>query len=252
MERTLKILFFIGLFFYFLYALAARAPAELAVKAVLDNSRGLTIGGVSGTVWKGKASSAQLLYDGELIDFGRVNWELEASALLAMKACATVETALFDKARFCRSPSGYNRIQELIIDDIPANMFNRWIGIASVDGNINLVIRNALVNDKGNVKAMDANLAWQGARIDAGAGWFDLGAYSADLSENGAGGVRALVTDLSGGYGLNAEGEYTVGSEPSVRASITPREGANQMVVDSLGLIAQPEDDGSFIVTWPM
>ena len=60
MERLAKLVFFIGLLVYFLVTVVARTPAEWGAWVAIKSVPGLSLTGVSGTLWSGRAGSAQV------------------------------------------------------------------------------------------------------------------------------------------------------------------------------------------------
>ncbi len=251
MERFVKISFVIGLVVYFLISVVARTPAEWGTKAAIDAVPNLKLGGVSGTLWKGKASSAMIKIQGQIIDFGGLAWDVDTQALLSLSVCADIKSGLIE-ARVCRTLGGINSVQNLIVEQVPAKMINHVLGMAKIEGSFSLTVKNAELDDKGVVSKMDGTLLWDGARGDAGGGWFDLGSYMVEITENGSGGISANLTDTSGQFELALKGEYTVGQEPTFSGLIMPRPDAPIQIVDSLGFLSEALDDGSFRVKWPM
>lgn len=251
MGKLIKLLFGIFLLAYLLIAIAARVPAEWVADAAVQAVPGLSLGGVSGTAWEGSASAAILQLPGQkLIDLGGLSWDVDVPALLAMNLCADVESRMA-RGHLCRSISKRNTLKQVIVDDIPVSMFGDMIG-AQLGGVGSVAIRNAVITDSGEVKELDGNVTWMRARGNGGGGWFPLGSFAAELSDNGNGGVIADVVDVDGEFEIKLRGEIGLNSPPRLNGTIKPRPAAPQALVDTLMVFTEVLDDGTYKVTWPL
>lgn len=251
MERLAKVGFVIGLVVYFIFAVVAKAPAQWGTKAAIDAVPNLSLGGVSGTLWDGAAAAATIEVQGQIIDLGGFAWHVDPWSLMSLNICADVNSALLE-VNVCRSLAGDNHVKNLMVDQVPAKLLNKTIGVAKLEGYLSLTVKKAQFTDKGNIKSLDGTILWDEARGDVGGGWFDLGGFMIELTENGSGGLLGSITDTSGFFELALKAEYSLGEEPRLNGTIKPRLNAQQPIVDSLGLFTEALDDGSFKITWPM
>lgn len=250
MGKLIKLLFGIFLLIYLLVSIAARIPAEWVADAAVKSVPGLTLGGVSGTAWTGRASAATLQLPGQLVDLGGLKWDVDIPALLTMSLCADVESRVA-RGHVCRGLNGQNTLKQVIVDDIPMSMFGSMVG-AQLGGVGSVAIQRAVFDDAGVVKEMDGNITWMRARGNGGGGWFPLGSFAAELSENGEGGIIADIDDVDGEFDVELRGEVAVGSLPSLEGTIKPRPNAPQALVDTLMLFTQVVEEGTYKVTWPI
>lgn len=250
MERLLKILFVIGLVLYFLFMVVARAPAQWGAWAAIQAAPNLALTGVSGTLWQGRAATAQVRVGNEALDLGALSWKLNPWALLAAKLCLDVDSERV-RGYVCRTPSGKNTVRQLLADQLPMQLLNAQLGI-QLGGTGSITLAEGRFDDQGRIEQLQGNITWQQARVNVGTGWFALGSYAADISENDNGGVAANITDIEGNFTVQLQGEMTPGEEPRVHGLITPKEGAQQPLVDALSVFTETLDDGSFRVAWPM
>lgn len=250
MERLLKVLFFVGLFFYFVVLVVARIPAEWGAKIVTDSVPGLSLGGVSGTLWDGKAVTVQVVNNGQILDLGHLQWKLKPSSLLALKACVDVKSQIA-QGDVCHGLDKRTHLSRFMVDQVPANLLNRTLGV-QLSGTANAMIRTAELSSNGELTDLDGNITWQNGAINAGTGWFALGSFVADVTDNDQGGIRGTITDLEGDFTVQLDGEYDFRSrQPRVKGLITPKESAAQPLKDALSVFTEMQDDGSFKVTWP-
>lgn len=251
MLRALKVVFAIALVFLFFFLVIARVPAEWGAWAVTRAVPQVMLGGVSGTLWSGRARTAMVVVEGQALELGALDWNLKAAPLLIMDACMDVRSARLTGEVCHGILSGTNTIEQLMLDQLPARMLDRAVG-AQLTGNGSLTVQRAEISKSGQIRDLVGNFSWQGAKVNYGDGWLNLGSYSADLSDNDKGGVRAKITDTAGDFEINLSGEYTLGAEPALDGTVKPRRTASAMIVNALSLIAEPDDSGAYRITWPM
>lgn len=248
--RWLKSLFFIFLIVYFLVVVIARIPASWAAWVALKAVPELSLAGVTGTAWEGRAAGAQLQLGPDRLDLGGVRWDVAVLPLLALSACAEVQSQLFN-GDVCHSLAGGNKIEGATIDGIPASLLNARLGV-SMGGTIGGVVQRARFTDAGQLTDLAGALTWQGARVNYGEGWLPLGSFAAELQGDGQGGVSGNVFDTEGPLGVNLQGVFTPADGLRGEGFITPRAGAPAQITNGLSVMAEAQDDGSYRVTWPM
>lgn len=250
MERLVKLLFIVGLIVYFAVVVIARAPAEWAASAALQAAPNLSLTGVSGSLWSGKAAAAEVLVGDQSLDLGTLTWEVDVLALLGLQACVDIDSERL-RGTVCRTANGKNTARQLFVDQLPVSMLNNYVG-AQLGGVGNVTVEQGRFDDAGYIEQLQGNVTWQQARVNAGTGWFALGSFAADISENDEGGVRGDIFDLEGNFTVQLQAEYTPGQEPRLNGLITPKPGAQQPLVDALSVFTETLDDGSFRVIWPI
>lgn len=250
MERLAKLLFFTALLIYFVVVVVLRTPAEWGAWVASQAAPNLTLTGVSGSLWSGKADSAQVLIGSDSLDLGTLKWELDGMSLLGLKACLDIDSQNV-QGYVCRTLAGKNTVQKLLVDQVPAQLLNDLVGV-QLGGTGSVTIEKGRFTDEGRIEQLQGNISWQRARVNAGTGWFALGSFGADITDNDSGGVVANVVDLEGDFEVQLQGEFTPGQEPRANGIIKPREGAQQPLVDALSVFTETLDDGSFRVVWPI
>lgn len=250
MEKLAKFLFFVFLLVYFTVTVVSQTPAKVAANMVLQQAPGLSLSGVSGTVWSGKAGAAKVQIGADTLDLGGLSWDLDVWSLLGFKVCSDLKSQLI-QGHVCRNLTGENALSQVMVDNIPASMFNNLVG-AQLGGTASATIQNAIVTDQGKFKALQGNLTWMRARGNGGGGWFPLGSFGADVTDNGDGGIRGTIIDIDGEFEIKMEASYNFDGQPRVNGTIKPRANAPQALVDTLGVFTQALDDGSYRLEWPI
>lgn len=248
--RWLKSLFFLFLIVYFLAVVIARVPAAWAAWVALKAVPELSLAGVSGTAWEGRAVGAQVQLGPQRLDLGGLRWDVAVLPLLALSACADVQSEMFT-GNVCHSLAGGNKVQGASIDGIPASLLDARLGV-SLGGVAGGVVQRARFTDDGQLTELAGTFTWQGARVNYGDGWMPLGSFAAELQDDGQGGVSANIFDTEGAIGVNFQGLLAPTGEVRGEGFITPRDGAPQQLINGLSVMAEAQDDGSYRVTWPM
>lgn len=249
MERLIKVLFFVGLFVYFVFLVAARAPAEW-VAANLASIPVVNVGGATGTVWNGRVASATIEIYGDVVDLGAVRWKVKPLSLLTLNACADISSDRLN-GHVCYSISGTSTLKQVLADQLPLHIAEKWL-VAKLGGRADATIRHAVIGSKGEIKALDGNVNWQRARVNIGDGWHSLGSYGVDVTDNGQGGVKGKAFDLEGPFTVAIDGEVSLPDmQFTADGLITPKPEAPPQVVQGLSFITQGQEDGSFKVIWP-
>jgi general secretion pathway protein N len=249
-ERLAKLLFFIGLLVYFIITVVVRTPAEWGAWIALKAVPGLSLTGVSGSLWSGRAGSAQVAVNGHTLDLGTVQWDLDAWSLLLLKACLDVHSPNL-QGGVCHGVGGTLGVENLLVDQVPAKVFYNNPGV-QIAGTGSATVQHAVLTTDGQVKDLEGRLTVERLAVNVGTGWFALGTFAADATENGTGGIALNITDVEGDFGVQVQGEYTVGGQPTLNGLITPKETAPQPLVDAMGVFTEAMDDGSYKVTWPL
>lgn len=250
MERLAKLLFVILLLVYFVIVVALRTPAQWGAWAAVQSVPNLTLTGVSGSLWSGKAATAQVRVGSDVLDLGTVSWSLDGLSLLALKVCLDIDSQNA-RGQVCRSLTGKNTVRQAVVDQLPVKLLNPMVG-AQLGGAGSVTIQQGRFTDDGRIERLEGNVTWQNARVNVGTGWFALGSYAADIKNNENGGIAGNVFDIDGDFTVQLQGEYTPGQQPQLNGTVRPKEGAERPLVDALSIFTETLEDGSFRVTWPM
>ena len=251
MGRLLKLGFFICLAVYFFLTVIMTAPAEWVASAAVKSVPGLSLSGVSGTVWSGRAAGAHYRYMGDNIDFGGLSWKSGLLSLLGLKVCAEIDSGLVD-GDVCQGIGGKTEFKKLKVNRLPASMFDKHIGVASLGGVASVDVRHAQIAKNGAVKKLDGKLDWRSAQVNAGDGWFQLGSFAADLGAGEDGGITFKLFDLDGNFNVDIRGAFSYKGQPSLKGTVKPKPEAPAPLVDGLRVFSQETNDGTFQVAWPI
>jgi general secretion pathway protein N len=242
-----------GLVVYFLYLVVSSTPATLLSWGVMKAVPQLSVAGVTGTLWNGKAAGVRLNLDGNPpLSLGPLSWRLSPWNLALFKACLDIKNEKINGG-LCRGVTGASQINNLQLE-LPAalaGLFVRESG-ASVDGDLSLMIERASLKSNLDIGELKGNLSWRGAKVSVNGMAFALGDFAADLKADGAGGLKAQVSDLSGPIKVNLEAGYKIGQSPKVSGEINPSEQAPAAIRDALSLFATQAENGAFKVVYPL
>lgn len=246
----LKIILGIALAVYFIGLVVIKTPASIVTAQLAKAVPQLQLATIRGTAWNGRAGSAVVNAAGITLPLGTLKWQFQPASLLAFRACVNVESDLLNGV-LCRGLTGTNHFKNLQLD-LPVELANRFTGAVKLEGIASMSIRQASVNDKGFVSALDGNVAWRGARLNVEGMWFTLGDFAADLSAASEGAVAASIFDLAGEFGVKLNGEVGVNVPPKVAGEIELREGVPDEIRDAMGLFAVQQDNGAYAISYPM
>lgn len=170
---------------------------------VLTRGTGLSMSGVTGSVWNGKASLASLQMNGQEHSLGQLSWKLNPLSLISR--CAHVSTKLpmqqFD-GEVCAGSGGAVEVHDADVS-VPASVLQSKIPVP-VQGQLSSHIDEMKL--QGNVlQKLQGNFTWNNARVSTGANWLDIGSYAAELSDNGNNGINAKLFQLSGPIEVNLQ-----------------------------------------------
>ncbi|WP_083766889.1 type II secretion system protein N [Cellvibrio japonicus] len=233
------ILLGVGLFVFFLLR---QIPATWGAYA-LTRGTGLALSGITGTLWEGRASLASVrLPQGQEQSLGQLSWDLNPLSLLLLKPCADIATKL-DRQSFtgyvCASSNGSLRVSDADLS-MPIALVQSMLPIP-VNGQ--LLVHIDELQLRGNVLGkLNGNLSWNGAQVNNGANWMDVGNYAAQLKDDGSNGVLAKVFQLSGPVELDLTVELKAPSGGRVHGQLL----MDKAFVDAsnaaglLAMIAQP------------
>ena len=226
----------------FLIFVISSIPAIWGAYA-LTRGTGVALSGVTGTVWNGRASLASVRTTDQEYSLGQLSWSLSPLSLLTLSPCAHVTTKLnlqqFE-GEVCSGTGGKLRVSDADVS----------LSAALVQGRIPVPIQGQLsahideLDVRGNIlQKLKGKLTWNGARVNTGANWLDIGSYAAELSDNGKNGVKAKFFQLTGPVDVNLQIELTAPAGGKVTGELAaPKaffEGAN--AIDMLAMFSQED-----------
>lgn len=224
----------------FLAFLIVRAPATMVSQAALDAAPALSLEGVTGTAWRGRATHAY--WRG--IPLGRVDWHLSAVALFGGFARADVVVGGAD----------------LSLDAVVAHsLFGDRLQITSADGTTSLAFLSRLSGARGpldgTVVIEDVSLSIEGDRVAAADGRAvlrdtvvtlqqraELGAFTLDLSAHD-GWLQGEVSDDGGPLGIAGFVRAAPDRRWELDARVRARDRTGNLAL-VLSLLGTPTADG--------
>jgi len=232
-SKLLKTSFALFLVIYFLYLVISKTPAAWAAWAVHQAVPNLWLSSVEGTLWKGKARSAQVDLGPSPLALGEVNWSLNPFSLLLLKPCVSFSTELPSQTvsgNLCQSLfSKQTQVSDLKLD-APIAVLQDLLPIQAL-GYVSVLVRKAKFTSDAKVLNLDGQMSWENARAHTGQSWINLGTFGATAKENGEGGVAAEVFDVSGPYKSPLDATWLVGRDWKIAGTIAHQPGATDMVV---------------------
>ncbi|MEM0954135.1 MAG: type II secretion system protein N [Pseudomonadota bacterium] len=225
----------------FLATLVLSAPAYL-VGYVLDE-RQIRLGGFSGTIWEGRASSAAIAVDDGWVQLGQLDWSLSQLYLLMLSPTADINAAWGQqrlRGNIQISPTGKLRLRGLDTT-FSAALVKRLLPV-SLRGRISLRARELVLED-GWPSSGAGEIVWQQAFWLGSRGAQPLGDYVLKFSIPGPRRAIGQLRTLSGD--VRVEGEFALnGREYSLDTRIRNRGKMDQELANALALMAIPTADG--------
>lgn len=214
---------------------------------LMTNGTPLSLSGISGTLWQGKASMASVLIDGRHYTLGRLEWQLKPLSLLTLNPCATISTDLERQqvsGTACAGVGGALTLSNANIS-IPAGLIQGLPEPTEISGQLSAHI-DTLKLKANKLAALKGNLSWSKARLNNGQTWLNLGAFAADLSATAEGDIRADVFSLEGPIDLtgNVVMPLTGGIHVDGVFALTDSFAREVQADQWLPMVAEPLDDG--------
>src|SRR5690606_12235278 len=231
----------LGLVLFLVFAVA-NIPATWG-GYFLTRGTGIALSGVTGTLWNGRASLASLRTQVREYSLGQLSWQLRPWSLLGLSPCAQVTTRLpqqqFD-GEICAGATGALQLRNADVS-VPSILLQTYLPIP-IQGQFSSHIDHLQL--QGNVlQSLKGNLTWNGARVNTGNKWLDVGSYAAEFTDNGNNGIKANFFELSGPMDVAIEVELTAPSGGRISGELAaPKaffESANAL--DILAMLAQED-----------
>ncbi len=240
--RTLRRLIAVLLILVVIVAVVAiTLPAATAYRFVEDKLGAVKLSGISGTIWEGRASSAQVFGQ----ELGALTWQLHPQNLLqgavaahlkvdggAVSAATEAQRTSDGTIEFGGGTFHFPASLAAPALDIPALNL-----LGDIDGKLE---RGKLLG----VSLTDASgvLRWNHAAV-SGAAQAQLGDLEANFASGADGVIHGTAHDLGGPLQLNGTFNLSAGAF-DVDAHLAARDG-NAQVLEALHYIGQPDADGT-------
>lgn len=250
--QRFKIPFITFLVVYFLFLVISRAPAGWFTWALHQSVPTLWLSSAEGTIWKGKAKSAQLDINRVVMPLGNVEWRLKPLSLLTFRPCVVFSATLPKQSisgEVCKTSTG-GTISNANID-APLSVFKDVINVDAT-GLVSLQVISADITQELAINELDARLSWQNARINIGDTWLTLGDFASKLKENDAQGIEAEIFDINSPYKSDLVGTWHKQNEWKVAGTVAPKGGASDMVMQGLEMLGEDMGEGVYKVQWPL
>lgn len=227
----------VGLFLFFLFR---QIPATWGAYA-LTRGTGLSLSGITGSVWNGRASLASVRLQYGEHSLGQLTWKLSPLSLLTLKPCAFLTTRMENQSfegNVCAGSGGNLSVSDADVN-LPATLIQPRIPLP-IGGQLALHLDQLEL--RGNVLSkLKGKLSWTEALINNGTGWLGIGSFGAEFVDNGSNGVKANVFHLAGPAEVDLQVELKAPAGGSVQGKLlankTFLESANAMQV--MSVIAQ-------------
>jgi hypothetical protein len=220
---------------------AITLPAATAYRFCEDKLGAIKLFGITGTVWDGRASSAQVFGQ----EIGAVTWNVHPQALLQSVLAAHVNVdggAVSAAAEVRRTSDGVIQLSDGTFH-FPASFAAPALDIPTlnllgdIDGKLDGGrLRGVLLSDA------SGTMRWNRAAV-SGAAQAQFGDLEAHFASAADGSIHGVAHDLGGPLQLNGTFDVSAGSF-DVDAHLAARDG-NPQVAEALRYIGQPDADGT-------
>jgi general secretion pathway protein N len=225
----------------FFVTLVATAPARLLSWAVPGEQ--VLLGGLSGTVWDGSASSVMIRLPQGYFQLGAVQWSLYPFSLLTLAPHLQLKSHWGDQTLAAEVIVRGQRDLDLLDLEVQlaANLLGRFAPVA-VDGMFSLQAELLQLRD-GMPYSGKGRLVWQNAAWKSPRGPVPLGSYALDYQQPEGEAVQGEIITLAGP--LQATGSLQLQQRHySVNILMSSETEIDAQVQQMLSLIAQPEGSG--------
>ncbi len=224
--------------------IAVTCPADYAYRLMAGRLGAFRLDGISGSIWNGHASSAQVFGH----ELGALAWQLEPAPLLGREVLAHVQldggevkaAGIVD-----RSSDGAINVRDATFQ-IPARMAAPALDIPALEllGTIDGKLAQAQLRGVW-VDGASGSARWNNAAV-AGAAQAQLGDLEATFSSAPDGSIAGVAHDLGGPLQVSGTFKVAAGSFDA-EARLAARD-ANPQVVEALRYIGQMQADGTSLL----
>ena len=238
----MQIRYAIGLFaVVFFGSVVVNTPAGLLVEPLARQH--VFLEGVSGSIWRGQAQNLSARANGEVISWGRVQWQLSPLSLLSLAPSVQFSTEL--GSQWLQAEVRVHDLDAIQLNDvqgrIPAGLV-RLFAPLSVDGAFEFHFPRLEWSQSEGVLALEGALRWINGVWITQIDRVRLGTYVLALESKGDE-ITGLVSTVKGP--VQVTGDLRARQQNySLDVRIEPSGPAEQRLRDNLALIAQAEGSG--------
>lgn len=217
--------------------LVATFPARIAYQWFAP--AGLTLSGISGSVWNGKAAqgSAAGMFLTDL------TWQFRPLSLLSLKAGYAVSASL--PSGFIETDVAFRAGNRIAFSDlataVPLATFAPLLPLAGIEGDISLQLKRLVLVD-GFPAAADGTVSISGLVLRA-LSRSALGDYRAEL-QTGDGAIGVVVEDVSGVLDMDGNLVLQDDGNYSFVGKVAAKADASSAIVEQIGLLGRPDPQG--------
>jgi len=249
--RLIKALVIALLVLYFFFLVIARTPAIVGASALSKAVPNLWLGGVTGTLWDGRASGAQIDMGNKAIPLGELTWKLNPLSLLTLSPCIKFSSdypGQMASGKLCQSITGKTKVKDTSFEG-PVALISGLIPDADVSGKASLQVANGEFSGA-KIHKLQAQMSWEQASVNIMDKWITFGTFGAKLSEAN-GGVKAKITDVDGPYKVDLDASWNASKGWGVSGTVVPGPGSSPDVQQGLQVIAEDLGDNKYKLVWP-
>ncbi len=231
--------------FSYLILLIATIPARPVTEMISDNSP-ITIQGVSGTIWQGKAYIVTV----NDVQLKKTEWSFKLWKLFTGKLAIELDTFYLDNKVSAELGSSFtgrffvNELSAKIAAQEIANIAN--IPMAQLDGTIHIDIEHAQWK-QGELPLASGEIKWTNATVTV-AETASLGNVSIVLSESEQQLLNAEISNQGGDIKISGHAELVPEKNYTVDIKLIPTASASNNIKQSLGFFAQKQASGEYLL----
>lgn len=225
------------------FFLIAQLPAQVLVPLLPPS---LQLGGISGSVWNGRAARVDLEWQSKVLRVGQVQWRLKPWSLLLLAPELDIRTQW--GAQTLAATAALSVTGDVSVSNLSARVdtawLRQWIPLY-IGGWLELEAEQLRFHQQALVAA-EGRLLWRDGVWAANAGDVALGSFVLDLHSNDGGIVGEVIT-VSGA--LQAEGSVALSPDTyQVALTLTGPALAQSGLREALQVFATPSAEGFDIV----
>ncbi len=231
--------------FSYLVLLIITIPAKL-VSELISNNSPVTIQGVSGTLWHGKAYMVSI----NNIQLKKTEWSFQPWSLFTGKISVEINTQYLNNK--IATELGTSFTGRFFINELSANIAAQEIAkiaelpLAQLGGTISIDIKHAQWK-QGELPLASGRINWRNATITV-AETASLGNVTIVLSESQQQLLNAEISNQGGDIKVNGHAALVPEKNYTVNIKLSPTASASNNIRQSLGFFAQRQPGGEFLL----
>ncbi|MDT8281540.1 MAG: type II secretion system protein N [Gammaproteobacteria bacterium] len=230
----------------YLSLLIATIPASTVI-ALLDKNSPVTMQGITGTLWHGKAYSIMIDDTVKLTD---TEWSVTAWKIISGRLAMQIDTH-YQKNNIS-GEIGASFLGRIFINELTAKISAADVSklaaipLAQLDGLISLDITHAEWK-QGELPLASGRIIWENATVTV-ADTTSLGNVTITLGESEQQQLSADIQNQGGDIKISGSAELMAEADYAVDIKLLPTASANSNIKQSLGLFAQRTNNGEYIL----